>query len=410
MDFNTKLQNYAELVVKSGLNLQKGQELLIYAPISAAPFVRLVTEKAYQAGAKLVTFDWADEALSKMKYTHCDMDVFENVPEWYALMDNSIAERGGAILSITSSDPNALKGIDPKKITAWRKAEYKACKPFYDGMDMGRNVWCIVGVPSAGWAKAVFPDCGEDEAVEKLWEAIFHTVRVDQADPIAAWAEHKRSFAERTRILNEKQFDTLTYHNSTGTDITIGLPENHVWAGGGDLTVGGTYFFPNMPTEEIFCSPHRDRVNGTVHSSMPLNYSGSVIDDFSLTFRDGVIVDYSAAEGYDVLKSIIETDEGSTRLGEVALVPKKSPISEMGLLFLNTLYDENASCHFAIGIGFPECLQGGRDMTEEEFAARGINVSAAHVDFMLGTDDLSIVGRQKDGTEFVLFRDGNWAF
>lgn len=410
MDFNTKLNNYAELVVKSGLNLQKAQELLIYAPISSAAFVRLVVEKAYQAGAKLVTIDWTDETISRLKYTYCDMDVFENVPKWYSEMDNSIAEKGGAILSITSSDPNALKGIDPSKMTAWRKAEHTACKPFYDGMDLGRNVWCIVGVPSEGWAKAVFPDKPAGEAMELLWEAIFRTVRVDQPDPVAAWQLHKQSFEEKTKLLNEKQFVSLRYHNSIGTDITLGMPENHVWAGGGDRTVNGTYFFPNMPTEEIFTIPHRDKVDGTVHSSMPLNYNGSTIDDFSITFQDGKIVDYSAKEGCDVLKSIIDTDEGSLHLGEVALVPKKSPISEMGILFLNTLYDENASCHFAIGLGFPECVKGGREMSEEELKAAGINFSAAHVDFMLGTADLSITGMQKDGTEFPIFRDGNWAF
>lgn len=410
MNLTENLQKYARLIVRAGCNLQKDQELFIRARLEAAPLVRLVTEEAYRAGAKEVTVAWSDERVTRLRYENAPMECFTNFPEWQAVQQNGIAQRGGAILSILSDDPQALSGVDSKKLLAGTKASRIACKPFFEGMDFGRNVWCIVGAAAPAWAKRVFPDCTEEEAVGKLWEAILHAARVDTPNPVAAWEVHRRSFEKRRAFLNEKQFDRLIYQNSIGTDITLGLPKDHIWQGGGSETVDGVYFFPNMPTEEIFCSPDRTRTSGTVHSALPLSFQGVLIDDFSLTFEKGRVTGCSAAQGEDTLREILATDDGAKMLGECALIPKQSPISEMGVLFYNTLFDENAACHFAIGMGFPECVQGGLQMSKEQLAVLGINDSSTHVDFMLGTPDLSITGVTADGEEIPVFRDGGWAF
>ena len=410
MKFDEMLKKYAELMVCSGIHLQKGQILCINAPISAAPLTRLAAEAAYQAGAKEVVVKWSDECISRLKYDYAPLSQFENVPEWFALCNNSYAEEGAAFLSIDSANPDAFSGVDPKKPAAWVKASHTACKPFYDSLDLGKNRWCIVAAPSPEWAAKVFPNEPEEKAIELLWEAIFKAVRVDTPDPAAAWEAHHQSFQKRIDYLDSLQLDHLHYQNSLGTDITIGMPKNHLWAGGGAETTDGVYYFPNMPTEEIFASPDKDRVDGVVHSALPLNYHGTLIENFSLTFQNGRITDFTAEKGYDTLKALIETDEGSHHLGEIALIPTRSPISEMGILFYNTLFDENASCHFAIGMGFAECLEGGIEMTTEQLLEHGINDSAAHVDFMLGTPDLNITGYTRDGKEIAIFRDGNWAF
>ncbi len=410
MQFEEMLAKYAELIVRSGINIQKGQVLCINAPISAAPLVRLAAKSAYGAGAAEVVVRWSDEALSRLKYDYAPLSRFEEVPEWFSAYNNGYAAEGAGFLSIDSADPDAFAGVDPKKPAAWVKAVHAVCKPFYDSLDLGKNRWCIAAAPSPAWAKKVFPGETEEKAVSLLWEAIFKAVRANTPDPAAAWEEHRRSFQQKIERLNTLQLDRLHYRNSLGTDLIIGMPENHLWAGGGAETTDGVYYFPNMPTEEIFASPDKDRADGIVYSALPLNYQGTLIDRFWLKFEKGRIVDFGAEKGYDTLKALIETDEGARHLGEAALIPTKSPISEMGILFYNTLFDENASCHFAIGKGFPECFRGGLESTEEELKARGMNDSAAHVDFMLGTPDLSITGYTKDGAEFPIFRNGNWAF
>lgn len=410
MNLMENLKRYAHLIAHAGCNLQPGQDLLISADIDAQELVHDVAKEAYEMGAREVVVHWNDSTLSRLRYEYAPMEVLETCPEWMALELNSEAERGAAILNILSSDPEAMRGIDPKKMIATAVAQNKACRAFRDGMDFGRNVWCIVGASSAKWAKHVFPDLPEAEAVEKLWEAIFHTVYVDTEDPVAAWEEHRRSFEARSKWLNDRAFDRLHYQNSLGTDITLGLPEGHIWGGGGSQTVGGTYFFPNMPTEEIYTSPDWRRTEGTVVSSKPLNHGGNLIENFSITFHEGEAVSCKAEKGEDLLKEILGTDEGSKRLGECALVPYASPISESGILYYNTLYDENASCHFALGMGFPEALQGGLEMDKEALKKAGVNDSTQHVDFMLGTSDLSITGITKDGQEIPIFRNGNWAF
>lgn len=409
MAFEEKLKRYAELAVRSGCNLQKGQDLYVTVPICAAEFARMAVKCAYEAGARQVTVQWTDEAITRMGYEYSPLEVYEQYPEWMAVLRNRAAEQGAAMLFIDASNPGAMAGIDPRKPAASSRASNAACKPYRDAVNQGKVAWCIIAAAAPDWAAKVFPELPADAALERLWDCIFQAVRVDQPDPIEAWEAHRRSFEARRGLLNKYQFDRLHYRNGHGTDITIGLPENHEWAGGGADLADGRYFFPNMPTEEIFCSPHRDRAEGVVHSALPLNYHGNLIDDFSITFRDGKAVDCSAAKGYEMLKELIATDENACRLGEAALIPACSPIAQMGVLFYNTLYDENASCHFALGRGFSECVQGGMGLSEEDLTKRGVNASAAHVDFMIGTSDLSITGITKDGEEIPVFVNGNWA-
>lgn len=402
------IQKYANLVVKSGINVQKNQIIVITCPISAASFARLVMKKAYEAGAIDVIMIWEDEKAQRIRYDNSPLSVFEITPEWFSDRLNSYAKKGAGFISILANDPDIFKGIDQKKPAAAQKSNYLACKEWYDSLDKNINSWNIVGVPSPEWAKKVFPNLSESDAVSELWNAILKAVRVDTPNPVLAWEEHKKSFAKKIEILNNHQFDKLHYKNSAGTDITIGLTKNHIWAGGGAALQNGIYYFPNMPTEEIFCSPDRNLANGIVFSSMPLNHHGSIVDDFSITFKEGKVVDFSAKVGYDVLKEIIGIDEGSHHLGEIALIPIESPISEMGILFYNTLFDENASCHFALGKGFSECIKDGVSMTDDELLQKGINDSATHVDFMLGTNDMSITGIKSDKTQIQIFENGNF--
>lgn len=404
------LEKYAELIVKQGVNLQPQQELVIESSWENAPLVRAVAKWAYQVGAKDVIVHYSDEVLTRLRYQHCSSEHLSHIPLYLQELRNQYALHHAAFLFIESEDPEALQNIDPMKIQTYQKAVKSACRPFYDGMDQALNRWCIVGAPSVGWANKVFPQMSDQEAVEALWKAIWKVTRCDQEDPIKAWEEHRQSFLRRVRILNEKKIRSLHYQNSLGTDLTIGMNKDYVFAGGGSYTTDGVYSFPNIPTEEIFTSPRFDQVEGIVYSAMPLHYQGHIIDEFWLRFHQGRIVDYGAKCGYDALKSIIETDEGSHYLGEVALVPYDSPIRQMNLLFYHTLFDENAACHLAIGKGFGECLQGGLQMDKQQLHQHGINDSLTHVDFMIGTKDLSICATLQDGETFWIFKEGNFAF
>ena len=404
------LKKYAELIVKQGVNLQKGQELVVDASIECVALAREIANAAYECGAKDVIVHYTDEKITRMRYDHCDRDHFTHIPRYLVELRNEYASRHAATVMITSSDPEALMGVDASKIQAWSMNMHKECSLFYDHLDLGVDRWCIVGAPSVAWAKKVFPDLSEDEAMEALWNAIFKVTRCDQDNPVEVWNEHRRSFEQRVHKLNHMHIQKLHYTNSLGTDLVVGMNPGYLFAGGGSYTTDGVYSFPNMPTEEIFTSPCKDDVNGIVYSSLPLNYNGNIIDEFSITFKDGRIVDYTAKKGYDVLKSIIETDEGSHYLGEAALVPYDSPIRNLNILFYNTLFDENAACHLAIGKGFCEAIENGYEMTKEELFEKGINDSLTHVDFMIGTKDLSIVATLENGEEVDIFKDGNYAF
>ncbi|MDR3052814.1 MAG: aminopeptidase [Coriobacteriales bacterium] len=408
--FTNNLQKYAQLIIKSGCNLKAGQELFISISTECVEFARLLTAEAYAQGARHVTVKFHDEKIARLHYDNCPLEVFESVPEWAALLNNSMAREGAAILSVVSSDPYAMVGIDQAKPVASAVASHAACKEFYDALDLGRVVWCIVGAAAPAWARVVFPAVPVEQAVAQLWDAIFAATRVTAPDPVLAWEAHRASFNERKQWLNEQQFDALQYRNSRGTHLTIGLNARGIWQGGGDMTIDGTAFFPNMPTEELFTTPDRLRAEGVVYSSLPLVHNGALIEDFSLRFKEGRVVDCQAAVGQDVLEAIFKVDQNAARLGEVALIPYTSPIRQSGILFYSTLFDENASCHLAVGQGFPDCLEGGQTKSEDELLAAGVNKSATHVDFMIGTPDLQITGITASGEHIPVFKDGEWAF
>ncbi|MCL2137107.1 MAG: aminopeptidase [Coriobacteriia bacterium] len=408
-EFQQKLRKYAQLVVRKGCNIQPGQEFLITANIDVIEFVRMLSEEAYLAGAKRVTVRLTDEQTTRIGLDYMSIEEFERFPDWLALLHNMTAREGGAVLRVESSDPQAMTGVDPMKVVANQRASQQACKEYYDAINHSRLVWCIVGAAAPAWASRVYPDIDIESATERLWDAIFQTVRVDQDDPISAWEDHRQSFSRRSQWLNDMKFDALRFKNSLGTDLTIGLNDAGIWKGGGDALIDGTYFFPNMPTEEIFTSPSRLRAEGVVYSSLPLVYNGNIIDKFSLSFERGKVVQCYAEQGLDILQSIFAIDDAASSLGEVSLVPWSSPIQQSGILFLSTLFDENAACHLALGLGFPDCLEGGTELDDDALKAAGVNKSATHVDFMIGTADMSVVGITNEGKEVEVFVDGEWA-
>lgn len=410
MSFEENLSKYAKLIVKAGVNVQPGQIVVIDAPVENANLARLITKEAYLQGAGEVVVRYSDEVVSRYKYEYLSTEKFADVPDWFASFRNDYAKENAAFIIIESSNPEALKGIDPKKIALWSKSVNQACKPFYDGMDLGNNPWCIVAASSLKWANKVYPDMSDQEAITALWQAIFKASKVIDDDPIDTWQKHRHSFEKRVNYLNNLNLKTLRYTNSLGTDLTVTLNDEYVFAGGGSYTNKGIYYFPNIPTEEIFTSPYRNGTNGVVYSSLPLNYNGNLINNFKLVFKDGKIVDFDCKTGKDVLEAIINIDEGSRYLGEIALVPYDSPISNLKTLFYNTLYDENAACHLALGKGFSECIKDGLSLNKEQLLEKGINDSLTHVDFMIGTSDLKIVGVTNDSQEVLIFENGNFVF
>lgn len=409
MMVNQQMQDkYAELALKTGVNLQKGQALMINAPIEGAEFTKKVVRKAYEMGAKDVHINWVDDELTLLKYENAPEEVIANYPEWKVKLHDYYAEDGAAVLSIRSTNPDLLKNIDPSLVAKANRAAAKAMVNFRKHTMNDKITWSIISIPTGDWAQKIFPDKSREDAMESLWDAIVKIVRVDQDNPVAAWGKHNKTLETAREILNEKSYKKLIF-KAPGTDLEIELPEGHIWKGGSAVSENGITFNPNMPTEEVFTLPHKYGVTGTVASTKPLNYGGSLIDDFSLTFKDGKVVDYKAAQGEGTLKHLLDTDEGATRLGEVALVPHESPVSQSGLIFYNTLFDENASCHIALGKAYPTNLKGGSEMNEEELDKHGVNDSLTHVDFMIGSEKLDIDGVKEDGTTEAVFRNGTWA-
>ncbi|MFY4773576.1 aminopeptidase [Metabacillus sp. RGM 3146] len=406
--FKEKLEKYADLAVKVGVNIQKDQTLVINASIEAAEFVRIVAKKAYEEGAKNVQVDWHDEIVARTKYDLAPDEAFQEYPSWLAKGKEELAESNAAFMSIVSANPDLLKGVDSKRIAAANKAAGQALDKYRTYIQSDKVSWTVIAAASKDWAKKVFPDVNDEEAVEKLWEAIFKATRADLEDPVQAWKDHDRSLHSKVDYLNSKKYKTLHY-KAKGTDLKIDLHEKHLWVGAGSTNVNDVEFMANMPTEEVFTVPLKEGVNGTVSSTKPLSYGGNLIDNFTLTFENGKIVDVKAEAGEEILKHLVETDEGSHYLGEVALVPYDSPISNSGVLFYNTLFDENASNHLAIGSGYAFNIEGGKKMSREELAKHGVNSSITHVDFMIGSDEMSIDGIKEDGTSEPIFRNGNWA-
>ncbi len=408
-DMEEKFQEYAQLLIDIGLNVQKGQTLVISSPVECAWFARLCAEKAYDRGCREVVMNWHDDAMARMKYLKADGAIFDEVPLWRRHFFNDYALEGAAYLAISASDPENFKGVAPDRIVRAQQASGKALKDF-DRLQMcGGFPWCIASIPIPSWAKVVFPDCPEDEAMEKLWDAIFAAVRISgDGKCVEKWEKHLDTLHQRMEKLNELNFKSLHYTNSLGTDLTVELPEGHIWEAGNDVTLSGQEYIANIPTEELFTSPLKTGVNGVVYSAVPLVNDGNIIDKFHFVVKDGKIVEAHAERGEEALKAAISVDEGASYFGEVALVPYDSPISNQKILYYNTLFDENAACHIAFGEAYP-CLKGGQQMTKEELKAHGLNDSITHVDFMVGTADLSIVGTTHDGREIPVFVDGNFA-
>ena len=406
---DAKLQEYAALLVQVGLNVQKGQTLIISSPVECAAFARMCASAAYDAGCREVVMNWHDDAMAREKFLRADSEVFDEVPLWRQHFFNDYARQGAAYLSISAEDPEHLKGVDPDRLVRSQRVGGKALEPFYRLQMSSGFPWCIASIPIPSWATRVFPECGAEQAVAKLWDAIFHTMRITGDGKSAQrWREHIDRLAQHCDTLNALRFKTLHYTNSLGTDLTVELPKNHIWESGADVTKAGQTFVANMPTEELFTAPLREGVNGVVYASMPLVHDGNIIDGFHFVVKDGKIVEAHAEKGEDVLRSAISLDEGACYFGEVALVPYDSPISNPKLLFYNTLFDENAACHIAFGEAYP-CIEGGREMTKEQLKEQGLNDSITHVDFMIGTSDLRIVGTTWDGREIPVFVDGNFA-
>lgn len=410
MDMEKMLEKYAKLAVKKGVNLQKNQVLLINTPVECVDFARAIAKVGYEEGAKEVIVHYGDQTIQRLKLEKASIDTLKDVPNWVAESYNSYAREGCCVISISASDPDGYKGIPMEKISAFQKSRQLALKEYYDYSMSNKIRWTVVSVPTEAWAMKVFKDSNSKDAVDKLWEVIFDVVRLNNDDPIKAWDVHNKNIAKKLEFLNEYKFKKLHYKNSQGTDLTIELPEDHIWLGGAEKCSSGIEFNANMPTEEVFTLPKRNGVNGTVTSSKPLSYSGNLINNFSLTFEDGKVVDYKAEEGYDTLKDLLESDEGARYLGEVALVPYDSPISNSNIIFYNTLFDENAACHLAFGRSYPICLVNGENLSTEELLNKGVNYSIIHVDFMIGTKDLDIVGYTSENKEIKIFTNGNWAF
>ncbi|WP_407703031.1 aminopeptidase [Virgibacillus tibetensis] len=401
-------EKYADLALRTGVNLQKNQALMINAPIEGAEFTKIVARKAYELGAKDVHINWVDDELTLLKYENASDEVLATYPDWKVQLHDSFAEDGGAVLNIRSTNPDLLKDIDPSRVAKANKAAAQAMTNFRKYTMNDKIAWSIISIPTGDWAQKIFPDKSKEEAIENLWDAIVKIVRVDQEDPNAAWDAHNETLKTAREILNVKNYKKLIF-KAPGTNLEMELPEGHIWKGGSAQTEGDVTFNPNMPTEEVFSMPHKYGVNGTVSSTKPLNYGGSLIDNFSLTFKDGKVVDFKAEQGEGTLKHLLDTDEGATRLGEVALVPHESPVSQSGLIFYNTLFDENASCHIALGKAYPTNLKGGSAMDEEQLDKHGVNDSLTHVDFMIGSEELDIDGVKEDGTTEAVFRNGTWA-
>ncbi|NRD78108.1 aminopeptidase [Bacillus sp. BRMEA1] len=408
-NFQTNLEKYAELAVKVGVNIQKGQTLVIGAALDAAEFVRLIVKKAYEAGAYNVIVNWNDDVVSRTKYALAPDEVFNEYPELRAKEQEAFVEKGAAFMSVVSQSPDLLKGINPERIANFNKAAGKALSNYRKAIQSDKVSWTVVAAASPKWAAKVFPDAPKEQQVEKLWDAIFKAVRADTENPIEAWKKHDENLHEKVRYLNNKRYAKLHYR-APGTDLTIELPKNHLWVGAGSVNENGVEFMANMPTEEVFTVPFKTGVNGTVASTKPLSYGGNIIDRFSITFENGRIVGVKAEEGEEILKHLVETDEGSHYLGEVALVPYDSPISKSNILFFNTLFDENASNHLAIGSAYAFCIEGGKKMSSDELNENGLNESITHVDFMIGSAEMDIDGITPDGKSEPIFRAGNWAF
>lgn len=401
-----KLYDFAELVLGVGVNLQKGQGLEIVCPVEKSEVAVAFSEKAYEMGARIVNVRWSCEKTDRVNYLYAEEEALTDIPKWFVDSKNYLVKKGFCYVAIDAEDPSAFKDVPSEKLAAVSKKKSKLLKAFSDEVMSNGIRWCVVSVPTESWAKKIFPAAADP--VEELSSAIEKTMRLDEKNPLEAWQKHIATLNRRAEFMNAKNFEYLHYKSANGTDLMLGLAENHVWVSAQEKAKDGVPFVANMPTEEIFTAPHKAKINGVVKSALPLSYNGQIIENFSFTFKKGKVIDFSAEKGYDVLKKLLETDAGTLSLGEAALIGKNSPIAKSGILFLNTLFDENASCHLALGKGYPTTVKGGAEMTVKELKKLGVNDSVEHVDFMIGSPDLSVTGIGYDKSETPLFVDGEW--
>lgn len=405
----TKLRNYARLIARMGVNIQKGQDVIIYCQLDQPKFVELLVDECYKAGARKVSVEFRHQPLYKLQVRHQSVTTLSTVEEWEKTRLQHYVDTLPCTISLISSDPDGLKGINQKKMAKADQKSWPIVKPYYDAME-NKQQWCIAAVPGAAWAKKVFPGLSKGKAIEKLWEAILFTSRADSDDPIAAWEAHNKNLRDRCAYLNSLGIAELHYHGDNGTDLTVGMIPEGSFLGGTDTTIGGVSFDANIPSEECFTSPMRGKAEGIVYATKPLSYNGELIENFWVRFEGGKAVEVHAEKNQALLEQMISMDEGAAYLGECALVPVNSPISESGLLFYDTLFDENAACHLALGMGFTNTIRGFEDKTLEECRALGVNDSMEHNDFMIGYEGLDIDAVTNDGKSIPIFRRGKWAF
>lgn len=405
----TVMQKYTRLIARKGINVKKGQEVIVSASLDQPEFVKMVVEECYRAGASKVTVEWSYQPITKLHYRYRSLKTLSTFEKWEIEKLEHKCETLPATIYIESDDPDGLKGIDQTKVSKASQAKYPIIKPYHDKMD-NKYQWCIAAVPGEAWAKKVFPGERTSKAVEKLWNAILYTSRADGDDPVKAWEEHNADLKTRFEYLNSLGIESLHYTASNGTDFTVGLIPDALFMGGSEFTLGGTEFNPNIPSEEVFTSPMKGKAEGVVHATRPLSYRGELIENFSVRFENGKAVEVHAEKGEELLKQMISMDENAAYLGECALVPFDSPIRNSEITFFNTLFDENACCHLAFGRGFENCIKDFDKYTLEECRQKGINDSLIHVDFMIGSEDLNITAHTRDGKDVAIFKDGNWAF
>lgn len=408
MNLQHNLTKYAELIVRVGLNVQPGDNILLRLDVNGLPLAREIAKKAYALGVHHIHPVFSDDVLTLARYQLAEDAAFGSLPGFMTDFTEAAYQNNFHVLSLVAPNPELLKDADPKRISKWQKVASRAGERVMKYVMENRVKWSIAALPSPAWAGAVFPGVPEEKAIDKLWAAIFAATRVDQDDPVAAWEAHDRQLRRHVQVLNGYAFEKLLF-TAPGTDLTVYLPQGHRWMGGSSVCANGVRFMPNIPTEEVFTMPHAYKVDGTLAATMPLSTRGRIIDGMRFVFKDGAVVEFSATQGEEILKDMLDTDEGARRLGEVALVADDSPISNMGLLFRNTLFDENAACHFALGSAYAENHVRGKDMTPEEKREAGMNDSITHVDFMVGGPQLQVTGVQPDGTQVPIFVDGNWA-
>jgi aminopeptidase len=403
-----KARRYAKLLVKCGLNLKRGQNVFLTACVDQVEFVDMVVEECYRAGAKRVIMNWQSDSTTKLDYEYQSLETMSAVTPWAEAKLKFQADDLSCRLFIESSDPDAMQGADMEKVAKARQAQYPIIKPYRDKME-NKHQWCIAAAAGKAWAKKLFPDLSDKQAVDKLWDKIFEASRADGADPLKDWAKHNDDLGKKCDYLNSLKLTSLEYKSANGTDFTVGLNKNCLFMGGGENTMSNRYFNPNIPSEEIFTSPKAGVAEGIVYATKPLSYQGQLIENFSVRFENGKVVDVHAEKNEDLLRKMVSMDEGASMLGECALIPYDSPINNTGILFFNTLFDENASCHLALGRGFTNCLVGYEKLTDAECKQRGINESMIHVDFMIGAKDLSITGVTERGERVKIFENGGWA-